>query len=802
MKSRSKLLCGWLVLLSLACQERYQQPHAPIKEVAFSQVVVKDSFWTPRMERNRMVLLPAAYRLFRAADSSKQCSLDSLNRIHLYKWIEAASYSLATGYDAQLDGYVDGVIATLALKQEADNHSATNHSTTTHSSYSTRAFSIGRSEATSEDSDALYRSAHLYEAAVAHYQATGKQSLLTIALKDANWVCETFGPNEGQQHVPSGHPMIEMALAKLYSVTGEEKYLAMATYFVEERGRGSDGHLLSSYRQDHKPILWQDEMVGDAVSAGYLYAGVTDVARLTHNSEYLTALHRIWENMAGKKLYITGGVGSRAQGRAFGLNYELNNHTAYCETCASIAQLYWNYRLFLATGHSKYIDLCERVLYNGLLAGVSLDGDCFSTTNPLESMGQHQRDNSLATLCCSTSMIRFMAAMPRYIYATQGNDIYVNLYLESETAIETEQQTVLVRQETPYPWEGGVKLTVTPNEEKPFALRLRIPSWVGGSPVATSLYSYQSPIAPYALRVNGERHAFTQVDGYATIQREWKRGDVVELDLPMEVRRIATDSLVVDNRGKLAMERGPILYCLEGVDQPDKQVLNKFIAADAAIEAHYEADLLKGVVLLSGKAGQVDRDGAIDEVPFKAIPYATWGNRGAHEMAVWVAESANGARPAPETTLASKATSWVNAVAIHPANQLAAVPQVAVTGVNDQWEPISSADLSKPYHCWSGSPGAVESITYRFDQAHTVWRVALYWLEFDDVRGDYRVPESWKLYYLAGNQWREVEPLNSYTVRKDCYNLVECKPVETTALKVIAQLQLGKWGGVIEWKVN
>lgn len=495
----------------------------------------------------------------------------------------------------------------------------------------------------------------MYEAAVAHYRATGKRTLLDVAIKNADLVCQVFGPGEGQIHRPSGHPIAEMALVKLYKVTGDEKYLQTAKYFVEETGRGTDGHKLSEYSQDHKPILQQDEIVGHAVRAGYLYSGVADVAALTHDTAYFNALTRIWENMAGKKLFITGGIGSRPQGEGFGPNYELNNHTAYCETCASIANVYWNHRMFLATGDAKYADVLERALYNGVISGVSLSGDKFFYDNPLESMGQHERQHWFGCACCPGNITRFMASVPYYMYATQGNDVYVNLFIQSKADIETESNKINVEQTTGYPWDGKISIAVTPEKEQEFALRVRIPGWAQDAPVPTDLYSFTDKAQAYSISVNGSKVNAKQYDGYATLVRNWKAGDVVEINLPMEVRRVKANDQVEDDHGKLAIERGPIMFCLEGQDQADSTVFNKFIPDGTPMEASYDAGLLNGVMVLSGTAKEIDRNGKVKDVPFKAIPYSTWNNRGADQMAVWIPEAAEYARPTPEATIASKA---------------------------------------------------------------------------------------------------------------------------------------------------
>ena len=788
----------------------YQQPDAPIQEVPFTQVHIEDQFWSPRIETNRTVSIPSAFKECEKNGRFDNFALAagmikgehqgdfSFDDTDPYKVIEGASYSLAVKYDPKLDHYLDSVITIIAAAQEPDGYL-----TTCVTNKCTRLSGWwGSSRWEKINSHELYNSGHLYEAAVAHYRATGKRTLLDVAIKNADLVCQVFGPNEGQKHVPSGHPIIEMALAKLYKVTGDEKYLNMAKYFVEETGRGTDGHRLNAYSQDHKPILQQDEIVGHAVRAGYLYSGVADVAALTHDTAYFHALTRLWENLVSKKLFITGGMGSRPQGEGFGPNYELNNHTNYCETCASIANVYWNYRMFLATGEAKYMDVLERALYNGVISGVSLSGDKFFYDNPLESMGEHERQRWFGCACCPGNVTRFMASVSNYVYATQGNDIYVNLYIQGKSEMKTADNQVQLVQTTGYPWDGKVSIQVKPEKESEFAVRLRIPGWLQSTPVASDLYAYTTPAEKYTLKVNGSTVKPAEGDGYATIVRTWKPDDVIELELPMEVRRVKANDQVEDDRGMLAMERGPIVYCLEGIDQPDSVVFNKFIPADAKIGATFDANLLKGVMVLSGTAKEVAKDGSIKDVPFKAVPYSTWNNRGTGQMEVWVADSKDRAVPTPEPTIASKAKTFNIQAPIQKDAPESASIETPAWGVNDQWEPKRSSDISKPYFYWWLKRGSLETLAYEFDQPYTVSNVQVYWLDFDHYDGNYRVPASWKLYYKDGNSWEEVEALNEYGVKKDCYNSLDFKPVKTTGLKIAAQLQKGESGGIIEWKVN
>lgn len=782
----SVLATAAALTISSCTPKTYTQPDAPIQEVPFTQVHIQDQFWSPRIETNRTVSIPSAFR-----ECEKNGRFDNFaiaaglkkgehrgdfpfDDTDPYKIIEGASYSLAVKYDPQLDHYLDSVISIIAAAQEPDGYL-----TTCVTNRCTRLSGWwGSSRWEKINSHELYNSGHLYEAAVAHYRATGKRTLLDVAIKNADLVCQVFGPGENQKHVPSGHPIIEMALCKLYKVTGEQRYLDMARYFVEETGRGTDGHKLSEYSQDHKPILQQGEMAGHAVRAGYLYSGVADVASLTGDTAYFHALTRLWDNLAGRKLYITGGMGSRAQGEGFGPDYELPNHTAYCETCAAISNVYWNYRMFLATGDAKYMDVLERALYNGVISGVSLSGDKFFYDNPLESQGEHDRQRWFGCACCPGNITRFMASVSGYTYATQASDIYVNLYIQGSADLQTESGRVALTQTTDYPWNGTVTIKVDPEQESTFAIRLRIPGWLQQHPVASDLYTYTDAPASYTLKVNGTRVKATVSDGYATISRQWKAGDIVELDLPMNVRRIKAHDKVTANRGMLALERGPVVYCLEGQDQPGGTVFDKYIPDGTDIQAAFDPELLGGITVLSGTVG---------DTPFKAIPYSTWNNRGTDQMTVWIPASAEYSTPVPEPTIASRAKAYSDGT---PA-----------WGVNDQWEPRSSSDIDKPYFYWWLKKGGEESLEYEFDQPYTVSKVQVYWLDFDHYDGNYRVPESWKLYYRNGRRWKEVEALTPYGTEKDCYNTLEFKPIKTTGLKIAAQLQEGESGGIIEWKV-
>jgi len=789
-----------------------------LQEVPFTSVHFTDQFWLPRMEINRTVSIPSAFHQCEINGRFDNFALAgglikgehkgdfSFDDTDPYKIIEGASYSLAVKYDPTLDAYLDSVIALIIAAQEPDGYLTT---CVTNKCYRLSGW-WGRSRWERINSHELYNSGHLYEAAVAHYKATGKRSLLDVAIRNANLVCQVFGPGENQKHVPSGHPIIEMALVKLYKVTNDQKYLEMARYFVDETGRGTDGHRLSPYSQDHKPIMEQEEIVGHAVRAGYLFSGVTDVSAMQQDKQLLEAVKRVWGNTVGKKLYITGGIGSRAQGEGFGPDYELNNFNDYCETCASIASVYWNQRLFLATGESKYIDVLERTLYNALIDGVSLSGDKFFYDNPLATDGGHERAPWFGCACCPGNITRFVASVPGYVYATRMESIYVNLFVESNTTLKVGKNEVTLNQKTRYPWEGDVSIQVNPARKETFTILLRIPGWAKNQPVPSDLYRYVDGLTPaVSLAINGKAVPTTTEAGYVVMHRTWKPGDVITFHMDMPVRRVQAHEAVTYDKRLLCMERGPVVFALEAIDQSDEYIFDLVIPRNADIKAHYDASLLNGVVVLEGNCTKVINDsvtGNIQEKPstFKAIPYCTWNNRGIGQMVVWTPENRSGAIIKPKPTLASKAYA------------------VNCWGINDMFEPTSSADINTPYHYWWLKAGTEEEAGYKFSQPESISSVEVYWLAFEHYDVIYRAPESWKLLYKSGEEWKEVEATSPYGTAINQYNKLTFKPIVTDELKMLVQLQRpqtekiadekgpqvvevgrrGYSGGIIEWKVN
>ena len=533
---------------------------------------------------------------------------------------------------------------------------------------------------------------------MAHYQATGKRTLLDVAIKNADLIAREFGPGKLQN--PPGHEVIEIGLAKLYRVTGDVKYLNLAKFLIDIRGRAETHRLYGAYNQDHKPVVEQDEAVGHAVRAGYLYAGVADVAALTGDEAYAKAIDRIWENVVAKKLYLTGGIGARHAGEAFGENYELPNATAYNETCAAIANALWNQRMFLLHGDAKYLDVLERVIYNGFLSGVALTGSEFFYPNPLASGAGYQRSPWFGCACCPVNVVRFLPELAGYFYATRDGEAYVNLFAAGTARLVVARTPVELRQETRYPWDGKVTITVTPQAEAAFTLNIRIPGWARNEPVPSDLYRYDDGLKPEVkLALNGQPVALVLKKGFAQIHRTWQAGDKVELDLPMPVRRVAAHAEVKDDVDKFAIERGPLVYCAEGTDNGGK-VLAKVLSKDSRFEIVERPDLLGGIV-----AVKIIPPGKGDAIT--TIPYCLWENRGPNEMTVWFRT-----RPAPWDA------SWC-------------FPRDSIEACFDGRVPKNSADMHIPRLTWWDHKGTTEWVDRYFDKPTEVSSVELYW--FDDT---------------------------------------------------------------------
>ncbi len=628
--------------------------------VPLDRVQINDAFWSPWLERNREVTLPHILRLMdetgvraafaKAAGKGEPVFVGFHNSDEvMYKTLEAAAYELLRRPDPQWRKLVEALAAEVIAAQEPDGYLCTPASIFRRMGRLHPRFPPDRPLV-----HELYLFGHLYEAAVAHFRATGSRRLLEAALKNADLVCTRFGPGRSRD-VPN-HPNIEQALITLYEVTGERRYLEQAKFFVDERGR-ADGHQLwGAFAQDHRPVTEQAEAVGQVPRACYLYSAMADVARHTRHSAYIAALKRLWADVVGRKLYLTGGVGARAQGEAFGAAYELPNAEAYAETCAAIAFMMWNYRMFLLEGEAKYFDVFERTLYNNFLAAVSLRGDAFFYVNPLASDGVRKFNRGWTPReatgphvegapgrkpwffcpCCPPNWSRWAASLGRYVYALGENGIYVNLFISSRARFALADRSVEVELKTRYPWEGKVLIRVRPDIPFAFPLRIRLPGWALGNPVPSDLYRYAAGAAKprIPITVNGKTQRYWIEKGYAVIRKQWEVGDSVTFNLPLAPRKVVAHERVRENAGRVALERGPIVYCLEGWDHAGK-VLDILIPLRSSLEAVRRPDLLGGVTVLTGRA---QRSGG-EALKMVAIPYYAWANRGPTEMAVWLKAS-------------------------------------------------------------------------------------------------------------------------------------------------------------------
>ena len=542
--------------------------------------------------------------------------------------------------DAALERYVDDVIDKMAAAQEADGYLYTAR-TIDPDNVSARCGPERWSNLLVNHE--LYNVGHMYEAAVAYYEATGKRTLLDVALKNADLIDRVFGPDK-LRDVP-GHQEIELALARLYRVAGAEKHLRLAKFFLDERGQSNGREVYGPYCQDHLPVTEQREAVGHAVRAGYQYAGMTDIAALTGDAAYRAASLALWQNVVGRKLALTGGIGARRDGEAFGADYELPSLTAYNETCAAQASILWNQRLFLLTGESRFVDVLERTLYNGFLSGIGMDGKTFFYENPLACDGKHQFSQGVSmsrrawfeTSCCPTNVVRLLPSLSGYIYATGDSQVFVNLYIAGEARLTVDGAEARISQATDYPWDGAIRLTLEVDQPATFALKLRQPGFVRGKALPGDLYTYiDSSADDITIALDGEPIACSIENGYLTIQREWHGETQVDLTLPLRPRRVIAHPKVKDLSRQVALECGPIVYALEAVDHA-ASVLSLGLRDETAITAERQTDLLGGVTTLHGEA--VDTDGT--SVDFRAIPYYAWGHRGEGEMTVWLRREEN-----------------------------------------------------------------------------------------------------------------------------------------------------------------
>lgn len=652
-----------MIAICASIQLCAQQKDYPIQAVVFTQVKLTDNFWLPRIETNRTVTIPASFErcestgrvknfILAAEKRGKLCTRFPFDDTDIYKTIEGASFSLAVHPDAKLLAFIDSLITIIGNAQEPDGYLYTARTIDPLNPHPWSG--MERWEKERELSHELYNAGHMYEAAAAHFLATKKRNLLNIAIKNADLVCSVFGSDK--RHVAPGHEIVEMGLVKLYRITGKREYLATAKFFIDERGRfkgydsaSKDSWKNGSYWQDNKPVIKMEEAVGHAVRAGYLYSAVADIAALTGDDSLLKAIDKIWNNVVEKKIYVQGSVGAIGDGERYGDNYELPNGTAYNETCAAIANVYWNHRMFLLHGDSKYIDLLEKILYNGLISGIGLDGKSFFYTNAMEIKNSFSHRDMEATRsgwfecsCCPTNLARLIPSIPGYIYAQNGNNLYVNLFISGSANITIGTMPVQVLQQNNYPWDGALKFIINPKNAATFNMLIRIPGWAQSQAIPSDLYQFAKKLtSTTVIKVNGQSVEYDIQNGYASINRTWKKNDKVEVNFAMEVQRVVASEKIKDDIGKVALQRGPLMYCAEWVDNNGK-ASNIIMPANTIFTTAFKPDLLNGITVLNAEVPAVIINGkesiATVKQAFTAIPYYCWANRGKGEMLLWFPE--------------------------------------------------------------------------------------------------------------------------------------------------------------------
>lgn len=606
-------------------------PYAKLRPVPIENVCLEDSFWAPRIIRLREKTLPSQHSImeetgrlfnFRRASGKEKGEFRGLyfNDSDVYKWVEAAAFCLAVEWDDELHKLLKQTVSDIASAQDEDGYLNTRF---TFEKKAERWTNL-------RDMHELYCAGHLIQAAIAYYRATGDDELLRTARRFADHIAGIFG--SGRRAGTPGHPEIEMALVELYRLTGERKYLELSKFFIDNRGKGLIGGGI--YHIDHKPFRELDEIVGHAVRSVYLNCGAADIYLETGEKILFEALLRLWRSMTERKMYVTGGIGALYTGESFGRDYELPNVTAYAETCAAIANVMWSFRMLLATGEAGFADVMELALYNGALAGISLDGEGYFYVNPLADRGTTRRQRWFRCACCPPNIARLLASLPGYIYGLSSRGVWIHLYVQSRVNLEIDGTPVELVQKTRYPWDGEIEITVQPRNEVTFSVFLRIPGWSRKPEVLVNGEPVSQPI---------------EAGKYLEIRRLWKPGNQVKLVIPMPIERIVCHTNVMENHDRVALRRGPLIYCVEQADNPDFDVWDLVLPLDSKVEAEWKPNLLNGVVVISGEANAVNSGdgGALYKVEdrahiemrpvrFRAIPYYAWANRDPGPMTVWI----------------------------------------------------------------------------------------------------------------------------------------------------------------------
>ncbi len=783
--------------------ETTMQTTPQLTPIHHTEITFRDAFWKPRIDRNRDITLPhvlekceetgrfgnlrAAGRKNLGNPAPQTCEGYCFNDSDVYKAIEGAANILAVKRDAKIERRVDAIIALIAQAQEPDGYL---YSPKTIGDPNNLPPGGTKHWESMDASHELYCVGHLYEAAVAHFRATGKRNLLNIAIKNANLVAATFGA--GKRGNIDGHPEVELGLSDLYGATGDARYLRLAQWFLGRRGDTSRKDLVGEYAQDHKPLVKQDEAVGHAVRAAYCFGAAEYVGNLAHDASLRAVADRLWDDVVGYKMYITGGIGSRGSGEALGDRYELPNRTAYQETCASIAFANWTNRMGMRYADTKYADILERTVYNAVLSGVGLSGKNFFYVNSLQSDNGAFRPDWFGCACCPPNILRFIGSIGKLFAATGGNTLYVNLFAASDIATKTAAGPIHVAVDTVYPENGAITIKVKAGTAPGSQLAIRIPGWAKGEAVPGRLYRFaDTQNVNVTATLNGKQlNAATTTDGYIILPGTVSAGDTVKLDFPMPVRKVVSNPGVMDNRGKVAYQRGPLVYCFEGSDQAVKEVFSTVAGSNGSPKP--VSDILGGITPIAVTANAVKRVGLGgitlgDKLVLTGIPYATWANRGATSMAVWLPGSIDAAEAPALPTIAKMA-------------KVRASFGANLAAVNDQKDPAKSIDHNHPfYHYWPHK-GTAEWLEYTFPKAIELGSVGVYW--FDDTGiGECRLPAGWSLDARINGAWVPVKARDPFGTDGDKYVHVRFDAITTDALRLNIQAQKGWAGGVHEWRV-
>ncbi|MEI6647158.1 MAG: beta-L-arabinofuranosidase domain-containing protein [bacterium] len=786
--------------------------------VPIQKVVIDDAFWAPKIKTWSEMTIPDCLAKFEkdgAWLNFEHIRDGNLTEPHkgppwedglVYEMIRACADFLVARRDPALeqrvDGYIDRIVAAQAKDPDGYLNTYTQQKEPTH-----RWGLNGGNDAYQHD---VYNAGALVEAGVHYYRATGKTVLLKAAARIANHMCDVMGPPPKQNIIP-GHSLPEECLVRLYELfrdqpelkremgfaVDEQRYLKLSEWFIEGRGNYAGRRSSKEYCQDHKPVFEQETIEGHAVRATLMGTGLAALALANGREEYRAAALRLWENMTGRRMYLTGGVGSRPSDEAFAADYDLPN-SGYLETCATVGLAFYSRNLNLLAGDARFVDELERSLYNGSLSGTSLKGDRYSYNNPLEGKKDRARWEWHGCPCCPPMFLKLMGALPGYIYATDSSGLYVNLFIGSRMEVRLGGNNVKVRQSTGYPWDGAVKLAVELDKPATFDLYVRIPAWCQGASSSNDLYRLAGRPASGAarLKVNGQPVASLAMErGYARLSRTWASGDEVELALEMPVRRVTAHPRVAAAADRVAFMRGPIVYAFEGCDNGGK-ALNLVGVSGGAFTPVNRSDLFGGVTVLRGQAVGLHRtlDDTVVQKPLAAtaIPFFANANRELTELLVWLPEKNELAQPALEPSIAERA---------RPSASYAC-PGDSAHALNDRVKPAASDDTKIPRFTWWDHRGTKEWVQYDFGQEQTLSSVAVYWWDERRIKHHCRVPQSWQVLYKDGDAWKPVAGASEYGTKMDQFNRVTFTPVKMSALRIEAQLQAAWSGGILEWEVQ